>query len=163
MNKVIKNEGDVIKNGIEVINNLQNNENNDSYGNDNYYSDYDDNYNSGCCRTKDVYKSTAKDPITTLCDRILPRNVISICLTFLERSVGSSKVSETVVLLKKWQILETLIERLSPSFMSERFHPPINADWITTDIRDAEWLKKKCSLSTSLPHHLVSPDDVNTL
>ena len=124
----------------------------DSYGNDNYYS--------GCGRRNDVYQTTAKDPITTLCDRILPGKVISICLTFLERSVGSPKVLETVVLLKKWQT----VERLGPSLMSERFHPAINADWITpSDIRDAEWLKKKCNLTSSLPHHLVSPDDVSTL
>lgn len=148
MNEIIKNYSDVIKNDVEHENN----------------SDYDDNYYSGCGRTNDVYQSKAKDPITTLCDRILPGKVISICLTFLKRLDGSPKVLETVVLLKKWQTVERLIERLGPSFMSERFHPAINADWITpSDIRDAEWLKKKCNLTSSLPHQLVSPDDVNTL
>jgi hypothetical protein len=66
-------------------------------------------------------------------------------------------IGEAMEILKRWQTEEPP----SGSFMSERFHPAINASWITpADRRDAEWLARKCGLTTSLPQQLATPDDV---
>lgn len=129
------------------------------------YNDYgvsedDSDFCCGYGRTNAVYKSTVTDPIASLSYRILPGNVLSICLTWLQTFTESSKILELIAILTNWQ----KVEPSRRSFMSEKFHPAINASWITpSDIRDADWMKKKCGLTTSLPHQLVTPDDVNTL
>ena len=128
------------------------------------YGDYDVSGNDGdCygyCRTNAVYKSTVTDPIASLSDRILPGNVINLCLGWLQPFAELPNVLEAIATLSEWQ----KVEPPTRSFMSERFHPAINASWITpSDVRDADWMKKKCGLTTSLPHQLVTPDDVNTL
>ena len=130
------------------------------YYDDNEDNDDNDDYDGGYGRTNSVHQSTATDPIATLYDRILPGNVIKLCLAWLQAFTELPNVLEAIATLAEWQ----KVEPATRSFMSERFHPAINASWITpSDVRDADWLKRKCSLSTSLPHQLVSPDDANAL
>jgi len=151
-----------IENQIDVSDDEQENSGyDDCWGgySDDYYGGYDD-YESGYGRTNSVYQSTATDPIATLSDRILPGNVIKLCLRWLQAFAELPNVLEAIAILSEWQ----KVEPSTCSFMSERFHPAINASWITpSDVRDADWLKRKCSLSASLPHQLVSPDDANAL
>jgi hypothetical protein len=137
------------------------------------YSDYDfdpdfdydaypdvEPYGNFTRETHVVFQSSSKTPIDTLFDRILPGKVISLCLTFLRELPILPVIVQAISFLIEW---ETEVPQRR-SMMSERFHPAINACWITpSDIRDADWLKKKCKLTTSLPHKLVTPDDVNTL
>jgi hypothetical protein len=118
---------------------------------------YSYSYGSGFGRTNDTYKSTAKNPIGLIHDRVLPGNVLVICLAWLGALAQTDLIGRAIEILKSWQAKEPP----SRSFMSERFHPAINASWITpADLRDAEWLARKCGLTTSLPQQLATPDDV---
>jgi len=136
-------------------------------GGDDWYggggSDDDDCYGGGFGgygRTNDVYQSPASNPIETVFDRILPLKVLALCLKWLKGLTDQPpEILQAIEIVTQWQNGKSA----GRSFMSERFHPPIKS-WITpSDVRDGDWLKKKCGLSTSLPHQLVSPDDVNSL
>jgi len=87
--------------------------------------------------------------------------VLALCATFLQGLTDQlPKIFQAIEIVTQWQNGKSA----GRSFMSERFHPAINASWITpSDVRDGDWLKRKCSLSASLPHQLVSPDDASAL